>query len=190
MSLSNEIVLRPRFQTVLQAPAQRVLERFDQAEAPSFLIKRVDDHIFIRFREKESHFWSPQLQLEILEDSELGGEKGHCRIYGLFGPNPTLWTFFMFLHLGVATLFIIFGIWAYSSAALGHPYGGQVGAMIGMVVVWFAFYFFGRAGKAKGKPQMNALFGFFNSCIAAEVRVPEKGAAGSGKKVAAGPEQA
>ncbi len=174
MSLSNEIVLRPRFQTVLESPAETVLTRFAEAEIAPFRIKRVDDHIFIRFREKESHFWSPQLQLEILDEAETGGKEGTCRIYGLFGPNPTMWTFFMFLHFGVATLFVIFGIWAYSAAALDDPYGGQLGAMIGMVVMWFVLYFAGRAGKSKGKPQMNALFGFFNSCIAEFVAVKDE----------------
>lgn len=88
-----------------------------------------------------------------------------CRVYGLFGPNPTLWTFFMFLHFGVATLFIIAGIWAYSSASLGRPYGWLVGLMIGMVVIWFVLYAFGRAGRAKGRPQMRELHGFYRDAI-------------------------
>ncbi|MBT8204344.1 MAG: GTP-binding protein, partial [Eudoraea sp.] len=66
---------------------------------------------------------------------------------------------------GVATFFIIFGIWAYSSAALDHPYGVQVGAMIFMVVLWFTLYFFGRAGKRKGKPQMSQLFNFMKKTL-------------------------
>ncbi|MEZ2415758.1 hypothetical protein ACA086_12390 [Muriicola sp. E247] len=63
----------------------------------------------------------------------------------------------MFLHFGVATFFIIFGIWAYSSAALNKPYGWLLGAMGAMIVLWFLFYFMGRAGKKKGKPQMQQL---------------------------------
>lgn len=165
MALPNEIVLRPRFQTVLEEPAETVLDRFQRTEKPPFKVKRMDDHVFIRFTEAEQHFWSPQLQLEILDEEELGGEKGHCRVYGLFGPNPTLWSFFMFLHFGVATLFTIFGIWAYSIASLGKPYGWLLGIMIGLVILWFALYGFGRAGRARGKPQMNALFGFFNETV-------------------------
>jgi hypothetical protein len=66
----------------------------------------------------------------------------------------------MFLHFGVATLFIIFGIWAYSSAALNKPYGWLLGAMGVMVALWVLFYFIGRAGKKKGKPQMQELHQF------------------------------
>ena len=160
MELSNEIVLRPRFQDHMLHGAEEVLSRIERATKKPFLVKRLDDHIFIRFDEKERHFWSPQLQLEIL-DEETGG----CKVYGLYGPNPTLWTFFMFLHFGVATLFVILGIWAYSSASLGRPYGVLVGGMVAMVVLWVAFYAFGRAGRAKGKPQMHMLYRFYQEAL-------------------------
>jgi len=154
-AFSNEVVLRPRFQIKLDTPKEEALQRFEGDVEKPFLVKRLDDHIFIKFNKTEAHFWSPQLHLEI---NEL--EEGHTKLYGLFGPNPTLWTFFMFLHFGVATFFIIFGIWAYSSAALDRPYGIQIGAMVFMVVVWFVLYAFGRAGRRKGKPQMNQLYTF------------------------------
>lgn len=163
-ALSNEIVLRPRFQIKLESSKEEALQCFEgEAESP-FLVKRLDDHIFIKFNKKEAHFWSPQLHLEINELDE-----GGSRLYGLFGPNPTLWTFFMFLHFGVATFFIIFGIWAYSSAALGRPYGVQIGAMVFMVVLWFTLYAFGRAGRRKGKPQMNRLYSFMRDKLQLEL---------------------
>jgi hypothetical protein len=71
----------------------------------------------------------------------------------------------MFLHFGVATLFVILGIWAYSSASLGRPYGVLVGGMAAMVVLWIAFYAFGRAGRAKGKPQMHMLYRFYQEAL-------------------------
>ncbi|MCE2613092.1 GTP-binding protein [Flavobacteriaceae bacterium D16] len=140
------------------------MQRFEGEVEKPFLVKRLDDHIFIKFNKKEAHFWSPQLHLEI---NEL--EEGNTKLYGLFGPNPTLWTFFMFLHFGVATFFIIFGIWAYSSAALDRPYGIQIGAMVFMVVVWFVLYAFGRAGRRKGKPQMNQLYSFMRDKLQLEL---------------------
>ena len=158
--LSNEIVLRPRFQRELELPKESYLSQFNTAESDTFTIKRVDDHVFIKYKKQEVSFWSPQLQLEIVKDHD---EK--TRLYGLFGPNPTLWTFFMFLHFGVATFFVIFGIWAYSSAALNKPYTWQVVAMIFMVLIWFAFYAFGRLGKKKGKPQMQELHRFMEEVL-------------------------
>jgi len=159
-AIPNEIILRPRFQLKLNDPKETLLEGFENADQPPFLAKRIDDHVFIKFNGEEIHFWSPQLHLEIIDD-----EEGGSNIYGLFGPNPTLWTFFMFLHFGVATIFIGLGVWAYSSATLGHPYGLQIGLMVFMVILWFILYFFGRAGKSKGKPQMQELHHFMNRVL-------------------------
>lgn len=160
MSLPNEIVLRPRFQLVLPQPAEELLGKLQHARRTPFFIKRLDDHIFIQFDAAHSHVWSPQLQLEILAEDPSG-----ARVYGLFGPNPTLWTFFMFLHFGVATVFLIFGVWAYSSMSLDRSYGLQLGVMGAMLVLWFVLYAIGRAGRAKGKPQMQELHSFLMEVI-------------------------
>ncbi len=159
-ALPNDIVLRPRFQIQLKEPKETALNSFENIKTEPFLVKRIDDHVFIKFNKKNAHFWSPQLHLEINEVDD-----DNSRLYGLFGPNPTLWTFFMFIHFGVATFFVIFGIWAYSSAALDRPYGLQIGAMIFMVILWFVLYAFGRAGKRKGKPQMNELYSFMSNTL-------------------------
>ncbi|MGB5498199.1 MAG: GTP-binding protein [Maribacter sp.] len=159
-TLPNEIVLRPRFQIELEQPKEKALQIFENIDQPPFLVKRMDDHVFIKFNNEEVHFWSPQLQLEISDT-----EEGRCKLYGLFGPNPTLWTFFMFLHFGVATLFIGLGVWAYSSASLERPYGIQIGLMVFMVLLWFVLYAFGRAGRSKGKPQMRELHNFMNQSL-------------------------
>lgn len=151
--IPNDIILRPRFQLEIPETRETVLKAFEDLKKNAFVIKRLDEHIFIKFRPEQNNFWSPQLHLEIDEIDEK-----NCKLFGVFGPNPALWTFFMFLHFGVATLFIILGIWAYSSAALDKSYGLQLGLMGFMVVLWFVLYLFGRAGKSQGKPQMQELY--------------------------------
>ncbi len=130
-----------------------VLEAFESAGEKHIRIKRVDEHIFMKFNAKENNFWSPQLHLEIEEVDERNSS-----LLGVFGPNPVLWTFFMFLHFGVAILFMVFGIWAYSNASLNKSYHLQLGLLIFSVFVWFALYAFGRVGRHKGKPQMRELY--------------------------------
>ncbi len=158
--LPNEIVLRPRFQMELPNDKEGILRAFEHCVKKPFLVNRVDDHVFIKLDASQQHFWSPQLHLEIIESGE-----GQSKLFGLFGPNPTLWTFFMFLHFGVATVFIVLGVWAYSSASLGRPYGLQLGLMGFMVVLWFVLYAFGRAGRHKGKPQMHELHLFMMEAL-------------------------
>ena len=160
-SLPNTIVLRPRFQRELDSPNDAILLAFEKTRKDPFVVKRLDDHVFIKFNAEENHFWSPQLHLEIVNNEDLKTSK----IYGVFGPNPALWTFFMFLHFGVATLFIVLGVWAYSNAALDKTYTLQIGLMIGLIVIWFALYAFGRLGRAKGRPQMHELHDFMEEVI-------------------------
>lgn len=159
-ALPTDIVLRPRFQLELEQSKEQLLTAFDTSAKTPFIVKRLDDHIFIKLKKEDLHFWSPQLDLEITSIKE-----NTSKIHGLFGPNPTLWTFFMFLHFGVATIFITLSIWAYSSASLHKPYTLQLILMLGMVIVWFTLYALGRAGRKKGKPQMRLLHEFMNATL-------------------------
>lgn len=160
--IANDIVLRPRFQLELAETKENVLESLKKSETSPLIVKKIEEHIFIKFNQKENHFWSPQLHLEVEKLDE-----NSCKVFGVFGPNPTLWTLFMFLHFGVATIFIILGIWTYSIASLDKPYGIQIGLMIVMMVLWINFYLFGRLGKQKGKPQMEQLYQFMMDILKA-----------------------
>lgn len=157
---NNDIILRPRFQLDIEQPKEQLFSAFDSSSRSPFSVKRLDDHIFIKFNPEETHFWSPQLHLEV-----TATKTNTSKIYGLFGPNPTLWTFFMFLHFGVALAFIVLSIWTYSSASLNKPYYIQLGLMITMIIIWFALYAFGRIGRKKGKPQMHMLHEFMNTTL-------------------------
>lgn len=165
MSLPNDIVLRPRFKFEIPRNNQSVLNDFEQAKTTQsdFIITRLDDHVFIKFPKHKQHFWSPQLHLEINE-----ADKDSCLLYGLFGPNPTVWTLFMFLHFMVAGLFIAFAIWAYSNWALNNSFAIQLSLMLLMVVIWFALYFAGSIGKASSKNEMHKLNDFMNHILKQE----------------------
>ncbi len=157
MSLPNEIVLRPRFKMEFDHPKEDLLKLFEEAKKTQndFVVTRVDDHVFIKVPRLRQHFWSPQLHLEILEF-----ETGKSVLHGLFGPNPTIWTMFMFLHFIVAGLFIGFGIWAYTNWRLDGDFAIQLFLTLMMVVLWFVLYFAGRLGRAAGKDEMHQLHWF------------------------------
>lgn len=162
MTLSNDIVLRPRFKFEIPRSNEAVLNDFETAKTTQseFILNRIDDHVFIKFPKSEQHFWSPQLHLEINEIN-----KDTCMLHGLFGPNPTVWTLFMFLHFAIAGLFIAFGIWAYTNWALNQNFTLQLSLMILMIVIWIALYFAGSIGKASSKKEMNALNDFMYSIL-------------------------
>jgi len=162
MSLDNDIVLRPRFKIELDKNNEEALKVFEAAKntQKNFIVSRVDDHVFIKIPKADQHFWSPQLHLEIMKIDEHSS-----RIFGLFGPNPTVWTMFMFFHFIVAGLFIGFGIWAYTNWALKTDFAIQLFVAILMIVLWIVLYFGGRLGKATGRDQMVLLHNFMNSLL-------------------------
>lgn len=164
MELPNDIVLRPRFKIEVNTNHQNLLQAFENQKDSSskYIITRVDDHVFLKFPKQQQHFWSPQLHLEINEQGDSSST-----VYGLFGPNPTVWTLFMFLHFVVAGLFFGFGVWAYTNATLGNDYAIQLFLTLMMVVLWFVLYFAGRMGRAKGKPEMHQLHEFMQDTLSA-----------------------
>ena len=162
MSLGNEIVLRPRFKFDVETLNETLLHGFEEQKdkQSDFIVTRIDDHVFIRFPKNEQHYWSPQLHLEINKKDE-----NSSTIYGLFGPNPTIWTMFMFLHFVVAGLFIAFGIWAYTNMTLDKSYAIQLFLTFLMVLIWFTLYFIGRMGKSRGTPEMYKLHAFMRDTL-------------------------
>ena len=163
MALTNEIVLRPRFKFTVNHDNENILKLFEDTKKKQsdFILTRVDDHVFIKIPKAKQHFWSPQLHLEITKDET----PGKSIIYGLFGPNPTVWTMFMFLHFLVAGLFIAFAIWAYTNWSLEEDFAIQLFVCLFMVVIWFALYFGGRIGKSTGMEQMHELHHFMRDTL-------------------------
>ncbi|WP_367059423.1 GTP-binding protein [Algibacter sp. 2305UL17-15] len=162
MSVKNDIVLRPRFKIELKENNASVLKRFEDLKTSQkdFNVTRIDNHVFIKYLKKDQHFWSPQLHLEIDEVDESSS-----LLHGLFGPNPTIWTLFMFLHFMVATLFIAFGIWAYTNWRLHTDFAIQIGLMLLMVILWFGLYFAGRIGRDSSKKEMMKLHEVMNNIL-------------------------
>lgn len=163
---TNEIVLRPRFKFKVKQENEMLLELFESTKntQSNFIVSRIDDHVFIKIPKAKQHFWSPQLHLEINKDDT----DNSSTIYGLFGPNPTVWTLFMFLHFVVAGLFIGFGIWAYVNWSLGEDYAIQLFVTLFMIVLWFALYFGGRLGKKAGMGEMHELHHFMRDTLRSE----------------------
>ncbi len=160
--LSNEIVLRPRFQMEFEQPYSQLLARFSEAKKSQnkFVVSCIDDHVFIKLPNNQQHFWSPQLHLEITENDE-----NSCSLHGFFGPNPTVWTMFMFLHVAVGILFMVNATWLYSNYNLGNPINLQIGIAVVLIFAWILLYFAGAIGKKKGKTGMRELYDFMVETI-------------------------
>lgn len=167
MHIPNDIVLRPRFTLEMNSSPEKLLSTFENAvkTTTDFVVSRVDDHVFIRIPSKVQHFWSPQLHLEIYKI-----ETQPTVIKGLFGPSPTVWTLFMFLHFVVAALFIAAGIWIYTNITLGDSFITPLVSIIFLFISWFMLYFAGRWGRKSGKKEMQALQSFMYKVLSKQLQ--------------------
>lgn len=157
MKLSNEVVLRPRFKMAVDQTHAEIIEKFKYVKTNSegFKVTTVDAHIFLRLPKNEQTFWSPQLHLELFERQENQSE-----IRGFFGPNPTIWTMFMFFHVAIGMLFLVDMVWLFSNINLKNPVGLQIRIGLGLILIWIVLYIGGTIGKKKGKPGMQSLYAF------------------------------
>ncbi len=155
MDIDKPISLRPRFKhstTLSKDTLKERLHRIMDKYGSSYRFKQSDDHVWIHFKKADEKLFSPHLHLEILEDSD-----GSITIKGLYSPNSSNWTLFMFFHFLLATLFLALGIIAYSKHVLNEPFALYMYSMIGIAVVWLGLYVFARVNRRKGLPQAKTL---------------------------------
>ena len=163
MDATNEIRLRLRFYKDVEDNIESVREKFTVFKkncTQDCTLKIKHNHIWMNMPDAKREYWSPHLHLE-LEKNENGG----THIRRLFGPEPTLWTLFMFLHFMVAGIFVVFCGIAYSNYILKQPTTMDFVVMGLMVFVWFLLYFIARQIRLKGNCQMNDLEEKFNKIL-------------------------
>jgi hypothetical protein len=159
MDTKNEIRLRLRFYEDVQENIDTVRQKFENYKinfSEDCSLKTKHNHIWINIPDSKREYWSPHLHLE-LEPKD----NNETHIRGLFGPDPTLWTFFMFLHFIVAGVFVMFSAIAYSNYVLKIPTTMNLVVMLLMVFVWLLLYFIGKQIRLKGNEQMNELESIF-----------------------------
>lgn len=161
MQLNNTMILRPRFTVSLNCDISIVNNQFKKAKLNirDYKVYFSDRHIFIRFSKLHQHFWSPQLHLE-LQENDMTTE-----IRGLYGPNPIVWTMFMFLNFVIAILFLGTIIWGYAMITTHRNVNPAIVSALVLILIWLSFYFAGRFGKKKANKQMLQLNAFFHSII-------------------------
>ena len=147
----NETILRPRFSFDINQPNEKALSSFESSKKSQskFIVSRTGNHVFIRVPKAHQQITSPQLHLEIIPVNEH-----KSTVKGLFGPSPTIWTLFMFLHFIIAVLGLAICVWIYTKWSLGRAFDLQIIAIVILFFVWLTLYFIGQSNKKKSIPEM------------------------------------
>lgn len=155
MEIDDQLPLRYRFYKVVTKSYESIMAsclQLKETVEPDYKIKISGHHIWLHIGllNREKH--SPHLHLEIEKM-----EDGNTAIRGLYGPDPVLWTLFMFLHFVVAGIFIIFMMIAFSKWSLNQSFGIDLMVMFMMSNIWFLLYFIARLNRKKGLKQAKEL---------------------------------
>lgn len=163
MEIENTIALRPSFSKDVSKSMEEILENAAKIKAEvkeDYRVKISDHHIFFFITLAKRKYYSPHLHIELTEN-----EDKTTNVKGLYGPDQTVWTFFMFLHFIIAGIFLIFSMIAYSHWRLKQSTTLDFIIMGLMVVFWFALYFQARINREKCQPQMRELNKLMNSVL-------------------------
>jgi len=130
------------------------LERTDEISGRVF-----KDSAILKIPEHENHLWTPQLKVSV-EKSPDGG----CRIHGLLGPRPGIWSLFMASYVAwsfIGTMSLIVGSSQATLSQHAWAFWGVPVAVVGILVT----YVTARFGRRIGRPQSRRLKQFLEESI-------------------------
>lgn len=163
MGLNKEIKLRYKFDKVISNPIEVIVAKCEKLKSkvePDYKIKITEQYIRFSIGMLRREKYSPNLKitLEKMED-------GNTYIKGIYGPDPVLWFFFIFLHVVVGVVFLIFTAIIYSKWHLNLPFEFDLTVIFSLTIIWFLLYFIARLNRSKGLSQMQELEKLFQKVI-------------------------
>lgn len=162
--LNEQAQLKIRFSaaTILsKTDFKREAKEAQQKRTDKFAFKiSGEDHVWISFSKKYSKLYSPQLHLEYVDE-----ENENPVIKGTFGPDPNLWTMFMFFHFFLGVIFIALLMWFYTNYSLGNSNAIVYSLMATISLLWIGLYIFARQNRIKGKRQSKELFEIYQLIV-------------------------
>jgi len=158
MDIDKPISLRPRFRMSSPLDKETLLSRIPMLKKTykgKYRLTQSGNHLWIHHLKRNEKIYTPNLHLELVEDDYVDPDT--LIIKGLYSPNSTYWTLFMFLHFILAGLLIAFMIMAYTKSVINESFWPYVYLMITIGMLWIGLYFFARYNRLRGLKQAKAL---------------------------------
>lgn len=151
--LNHQLKLKPSFK--VEVDHQKFKDQLSNINERGFTddvrIKQMDEHIWLSFPKSKRKYYSPRLHIEIENKDKFSIL--HCT----FGPDPGLWTMFMFVHFFLGLSFIGLLIWLYTNVKLDNSNILVYILMLVIILCWITLYVFARQNRRKAAPQSKIL---------------------------------
>lgn len=152
---------RPRFSVEIPFNREEMHDRFrkvleDNPKTYPGVIN--SERATLRLRKDRDQYWHPQLTLRVEE------EDGKTYLYGLFGPHPNVWTFFVFLYsLGVGLILFI-GMYGIVELTMGKSSYFVWFNFLGLLII-IATYIASKIGQEYAKEHTKSMIKFLKKAL-------------------------
>lgn len=149
--------IRPRFRLVTSLEPAEVFEHLKEkmAEDDTVTGRVVKQYAILTVPPKDRHYWSPELQVRIEDDSEdFSEDKAEGTVIRcLIGPRQSVWLFFTFCYSLISFATIFGGLYGLSQLTMGNMSAFvwllPVGVLL-LPLVWLT----AKIGQRTGRDQM------------------------------------
>jgi hypothetical protein len=148
--------VRPRFVADIALKPSEIVKNFNAALAQTNAPckgEAAEHYATLYFPKNKQKYWTPILTLTISE-TELGS---HIR--GMYSPQPSIWTMFVFFYTVIGTL----GVFALIIGGAQSTVGKNPWALwlsIPLFAILASLFFVAQYGKKKSRPQMSVIHDF------------------------------
>lgn len=154
----DKIRSRPRFKMYTAIPKEKIIKDIQKSlrAMPKDFTGNINSEVAtIQVKSEDSPYWKPNLALRI------GIEDEKTVIRGIFGPNTSIWTFFMFLYFVFSILWMtFFTMFFVENQINSNEFPWALPASFFMLFCIVGTYFASRFGQKKAKSEMEKLRDF------------------------------
>jgi hypothetical protein len=161
--------VRPRIRRFSTLPIETILAQFQAVlDKNEFPVKGriVQQHVSIKLANKDQHFWSPELSIEVsenhLQDLFAEAKDKPTLVRGFVGPKSTVWTLFIFFYIAFGLLALFAAMWGGSQWMLDMPQTGFWYMSVALLTILVTFIGT-QIGQRIGDDQTNLLLEVFES---------------------------
>jgi magnesium-transporting ATPase (P-type) len=154
----DKIRSRPRFKLYTTLSKEKIVKDIQKSlrAMPKDFTGNINSEVAtIQVKTDENPFWKPNLSLRIENEDDK------TVIRGIFGPNTSIWTFFMFLYFVFSILWMTFFTMFFVEKQINsNDFPWALSASFFMLACIAATYFASRFGQKKAKSEMDKLRDF------------------------------
>jgi len=167
-SATSNLKMRPVYKWVSPGPPEEFIQRLCQLISfdPAVNVQCGRRHATLSIPEEARHTWSPTLDIQVRPCSQ--GTYVHCRL----GPEPQVWTFFIFLYGAAAVPALIGSMYGLSQMAMGKPPWALAAVPIGGLVCGL-IYLSSFLGKGLGAVQIHQLLAVVDATLSVDAEAVE-----------------